>query len=107
MWGLRALRLGWFSTCWRAGAVVVVVGAPRPVVVLVLVPATVVVVVPATVVDVVCPDAAAPGSPVRTTQIVTAAPAATTRGRAARERITAGQRPNRDHQLFMPVPECE
>jgi hypothetical protein len=33
MWGLRALRLGWFNTCWRVGVVVVVVDPPATVVV--------------------------------------------------------------------------
>jgi hypothetical protein len=67
------------------------------------------VVVPTTVVVVGCPDAAEPGSAVRTPQIVTAAPTAvaTTRDRAARERTTARDRPSRDHRLFMPAPECD
>ena len=93
------MRLGWLRTCWRDGVVVVV--APGAVVVLVVVPTTVVVVG--------WPDAAEPGSPVRTPQIVTAAPAAaaTARDRAARERTTARDRPDRNHQLFMPVPECD
>jgi hypothetical protein len=91
MCGLKALRLGWLITCW--GTLVVVVGEPRPVVV--VVPATVVVVVD-------CANAAEPVTRVNPKQSATAAVTAPAkRERAARER------PDRNHQTFMPSPECD
>ena len=85
------MRLGWLITCW--GTLVVVVGEPRPVVV--VEPATVVVVVG-------CANAAEPVTTANPEQSATAAATApTNRGRATRER------PNRNHLAFMPATECD
>ncbi len=103
MCGLSALRLGWLSTCWRAGAVVVVVDPPATVVV-------VVVDEPARSSwswSASCADATEVGSENRTEHTATAATAAaTTRPRHA---ATGHGRDalHRDRQEFMSAPECD
>lgn len=96
------MRLGWFSTCWRAGAVVVVVDPPARVVV-VDEPATVV----AVVVGVGCADATEIGNENRIEHTATAVTAPATRDRVTPLPVRGREHLHLDCQEFMSAPECD